>query len=97
MPPMGTTKVMDELHLLEHAIKLNQWRWRAEEKRLRRAGKADPFTVHLGQMQMMHMIWRELRREAGLPFRRPPARVDRIARRLAEKKCRAYLRAHPSD
>jgi len=93
---MGLLKEKDELRLLEHAIKLNRWRWAAEEKHLRRAGTADPFTVHLGQIQMMHMIWRELRRDAGLPFRTPPARVDRIARRLSEKKCRAFLRAHPS-
>jgi len=94
---MGLPEETDELRLLERAIKLNQWRWRAEEKRLRRAGEADPFTVHLGQMQMMHRVWRELRRDAGLPFRRPPAAVDRIARRLSEKKCRAFLKAHPSS
>lgn len=36
----------------------------------------------------------ELRKDADLPWAKPPHAVWRIARRLAEKKCRAYLREH---
>ena len=88
---MRLAEEYEELALFERATLLNRWRWRAEEKRLRRCGKADPFTVHLGQLQMLHTVWREVRRDAGLPSYKPPAAVWRIARRLADKKCRAFL------
>ena len=83
----------DEVRLLQRATLLNWWRWRSEEKRLRRQGKASPFLVHLGELQMLHTVWRELRSELGRP-REPPVRIRRIALRLAERKCRAYLREH---
>jgi hypothetical protein len=81
-----------ELRLLQRASLMNQWRWRAEEKRLRRRGEADPFGVHHGEIMMMNTVWTELRREAGLPPGRPPAAVWRIAVRLYTRKCRQYLR-----
>ena len=94
--PAVHNEQVDELHLLQLATQFNRWRWRAEEKRLRRQGQASPFSVHLGQLQMMHMIWRELRREAGLPFDKPPPAVWRIARGLAARKCRQFLQEQQS-
>jgi len=85
----------DEVGLLRRATLMNWWRWRAEEKRLRRRGKASPFTVHLGEIQMLHTVWRELRSDLGRP-REPPMQVRRIALRIAERKCLAFLRENPS-
>ena len=87
---------IDELRLLQRATLINHLRWRAEEKRLRSRGQASPFVVHHGELQMMHMVWRELRREAGLAPGKPPAAVNRIAFRLAARKCRRFLREHES-
>jgi hypothetical protein len=85
----------DEVGILRRATLMNRWRWRAEEKRLRRRGKASPFTVHLGELQMLHTVWRELRSDLGRP-REPPMQVRRIARGIAERKCLAFLRENPS-
>ena len=49
----------------------------------------------LGSIQVMHMVWRELRRQSGCASKEPPMRVRRIARRLADHKCSAYLRENP--
>jgi len=84
-----------ELHLLQRAIALNRWRWRAEVRRLRRRGEATPFRVHLCELQLLHTVWRELRREHGCPAV-PPMAVRRIMLRLADRKCRAFLDANPS-
>ena len=85
----------DELRLLHIATRAGWWRWQTEEKKLRKQGKADPFTINLGSIQVMHMVWRELRRQSGCSSQEPPMRVRRIARRLADHKCRAYLRENP--
>jgi hypothetical protein len=87
---------VDEVRLFQLATQFNRWRWRAEEKRLRRQGQASPFSVHLGELQMMHMIWRELRRDAGLPPGKPPPTVWRIALGLAARKFRQFLREYQS-
>ena len=86
-----------EISLLLRATQINHWRWRAEVKRLKRRGKADPFSVHLAEMQLLHQVWRELRKEAGLPGRKPPHAVWRVAMRLADRKCRTFLQEHPDD
>lgn len=84
-----------EVRLLQRATALYRWRWRAEVKRLRRRGEATPFRVHHRELQLLHIVWRELRREHGCPDE-PSAAVRRVALRLAERKVRAFLRAHPS-
>lgn len=85
----------DELHLFRQASRMGWWRWRAECKRMRRRGEDTPFAVHLGQLQMLHTVWRELRHETGHGPDDLPHAVKRVARRHAEKVCLAYLRDHP--
>lgn len=84
-----------ELSLLHRATQVSHWRWRAEVKRLKRRGRADPFSIHLAELQLLHHVWRELRRDACLPGRKPPHSVYRIAMRLTDRKCTAFLREHP--
>ena len=81
-----------ELRLLQRAAPLSRWRWRAEVKKLRRRGQATPFLVHLCEVQLLHTVWRELLREAGRPAETPTWAARRASRRIADWKCREFLR-----
>ena len=85
-----------ELRLLQKAAPLSRWRWRAEVKRLRRRGQASPFLIHLCEVQLLHTVWHELLREAGLPAETPTPAARRASLRIAARKCREFLRSHPA-
>lgn len=88
----------DELFLLQRAARVCWWRWRSEEKRLRNKCVVDPFTLHRHELGLLYATWRETREEAGLPHRHEdlPIRVRRHYERVAWRKCREFLRTHPS-
>jgi hypothetical protein len=88
---------VDEFRLLQRATRLHWWRWRSEEKRLRRKCVVCPFELHLRELQLLYRVWRETRQDAGLTHvheKLPPA-AKRIFERVAWRKCEEYLRAHP--
>lgn len=79
-----------EFRVLQEATQVHWWRWRAEEKRLRRRGVRDPWDLHLVEMRALHRLWMKMRAEAGLG-RRVPASVVRARDQVSLRKWRKFL------
>lgn len=91
---MEADRDFDELRVLQRTAMFHRWRWRAEEKRLRRQGIVDPWRLHFGELRSFRRLWREMRREAGLRHhrRKPPPIARRACDEIDARKYRS-LRA----
>ena len=83
---------VDELRTLQRTAVIHWWRWRSEEKRLRRRGIVRPWDLHLSELRLLRRMWREMRRETGLRHgcRRPPPAARRACDEIAIRKYRSF-------